>query len=121
MTAFNDVAPVLIVADLRAAIDRYRLLGFEVTAHAGGGYAFARRDVVYLHLAEQPDNDPATSNISAYLYVDDAQQLFDEWQTSAADGRLIAPSPTDYGLNEGAYIDPDGNLLRFGSFIDRDR
>ena len=117
MVQFNDVAPVLPVADLGAAVDRYRRLGFEVTEYAAGGYAFARRDSVYLHLSELADVDPATSVVSAYLYVDDAAALHAEWAGADAGGRLIAPTATDYGLNEGAYVDPDGNLLRFGSFI----
>jgi hypothetical protein len=29
--------------------------------------------------------------------------------------RTGAPVDTDYGLREGWHIDPDGNLLRFGS------
>jgi len=31
------------------------------------------------------------------------------------DDRLVPPVDTDYGPVEGAYVDPDGNLLRFGS------
>jgi len=31
------------------------------------------------------------------------------------DDRLVPPVDTEYGLGGGAYIDPDGNLLRFGS------
>jgi hypothetical protein len=31
--------------------------------------------------------------------------------------RTGAPVDTDYGLREGWHIDPDGNLLRFGSPI----
>lgn len=30
-------------------------------------------------------------------------------------GRLAPPEPTSYGLDEGAHVDPDGNLIRFGS------
>ena len=33
-------------------------------------------------------------------------------------GRLHgAPEDSDYGLREFALVDPDGNLLRIGSFI----
>jgi len=31
------------------------------------------------------------------------------------DDRLVPPVDTEYGLVDGAYSDPDGNLLRFGS------
>lgn len=32
-------------------------------------------------------------------------------------GRTVAPADTDYGLREGAHVDPDNNLLRFGADI----
>lgn len=41
--------------------------------------------------------------------------LHAEWATADVEGRLHAPTDTDYGLREGAYVDPDGNLLRYGS------
>jgi uncharacterized glyoxalase superfamily protein PhnB len=52
-----------------------------------------------------------------YLYVDDAEALDAEWDGARVEGRLIAPTDTEYGLREGAHVDPDGNLLRFGSPI----
>ena len=41
--------------------------------------------------------------------------LATEWSASGAEGRFVDPVDTDYGLREGAHIDPDGNLLRYGS------
>jgi hypothetical protein len=32
-------------------------------------------------------------------------------------GELVAPFDTDYGLREGSHVDPDGNVIRFGSPI----
>jgi hypothetical protein len=49
----------------------------------------------------------------AYLYVDDADALHAEW--SSVEGRHHRPEDTPYGLREGAYVNPDGNLLRYGS------
>jgi hypothetical protein len=31
------------------------------------------------------------------------------------EGWLDAPAKTAYGLDEGAHVDPDGNLIRFGA------
>jgi hypothetical protein len=50
-----------------------------------------------------------------YLYVSDADALYAQWRLARVAGRLVAPVDTDYGLREGAHVDRDGNLLRFGS------
>lgn len=109
----NEAAPVLPVRDLTVAVRHYRDLGFEVKPYEGGEYAFARRDGVQLHLCVVKDLDPKHNSSSVYLYVEDAQGLYEEWQRCA--GRLIPVSDTPYGLREGSHIDEDGNLLRFGS------
>lgn len=103
------------MTDLHRSIDHYRSLGFEVTELADE-YATATRDGAALHLSLTPGLDPASGAGCVYLYVDDADQLAAEWGTLPA-GRTVAPVDTDYGLREGAHVDPDNNLLRFGSFI----
>jgi len=115
---FNTVAPVFPVADVVRAMEHYRKLGFEVTSHDDGTeYAFANRDEVWLHLAKVDDLDPSTSMSAAYLYVEDADALATEWSACGAGGRFIDPVDTEYGLREGAHVDPCGNLLRYGSFL----
>lgn len=115
-TAVTGVAPILAVQDLDVAMRHYRRLGFVVHGYEGeAAYAFAERDEHSLHLAEVPDLDPAENTSAVYLYVSDADALYARWRSSGAAGRLIAPVDTDYGLREGAHVDPDGNLLRFGS------
>jgi len=109
-------SPVLPVSDIARAVDHYRKLGFDVRVYEGGAaYAFAARDDIELHLAQVLDLDPATNTSACYLYVDDADALYATWRLTEIDGRLTAPVDTDYGLREGAHVDPDGNLLRFGS------
>ena len=115
MIAFSSVAPVLPVRDLPAAVDRYQRLGFKVDVFDGGDYAFASRGDVRLHLATVDRVKPDESLVAVYLSVSDARGLHAEWTAAASDGRLVAPEHTDYGLIEGAYVDPDGNLLRYGS------
>ena len=114
---FHTVAPVLPARNLDAALAHYTLLGFETSEYEGGGYAFAKRDDVWLHLAAAPDLDRDAEGTASYLYVADADSLYDEWRTSRALGVLIPPADTDYGLREFAHIDPDGNLLRVGSWL----
>ncbi len=60
---------------------------------------------------------PERNLTAIYLYVDDADALYDEWNGAGIDGRVVAPSDTSYGLGEGACLDRDANLIRFGSPI----
>ena len=116
MTRLESASPVLCTRDLPAALERYARLGFTVWAYEDGeDYGYARRDGVWLHLTRVADLDPATTLVSAYLYVEDADALYAEWSAAGAGGRLHTPEDTPYGLREGAFVDPDGNLLRFGS------
>jgi hypothetical protein len=45
----------------------------------------------------------------------DADEVHRRWSTSGAGGVFHEPVDTDYELREGAHIDPDGNLIRYGS------
>ncbi|GLZ78837.1 hypothetical protein Afil01_36440 [Actinorhabdospora filicis] len=120
MVTFASAAPVLPVRDIDAAGAHYRALGFAVTAYDGeAAYAFAERDGVHLHFSQVAALDPATSLVSVYLYVDDADALHAGWTATGLPGRFVAPTDTDYGLREGAHVDPDGNLLRYGSPLTR--
>ncbi|MGQ9365920.1 bleomycin resistance protein [Azospirillum sp. A39] len=117
---FDRVAPILPVRDVAAALARYRRLGFAAQAYGDGttatpDYGFLAWGTVTLHLVRVPDLDPARSASACYLYVDDADALHAAWQAAGAEGRLIAPVDTPYGLREFALVDPDGNLLRIGS------
>jgi predicted enzyme related to lactoylglutathione lyase len=114
----NRLAAVLPVTDVAAAADHYRALGFTVEAYEGeAAYGFASRDGVELHLAQVAGVDPKQNMSAVYLYVDDADALYAQWRHAGLGGRLVAPTNTDYGLREGAHVDTDGNLLRFGSAI----
>lgn len=112
---FSSVAPVLPIRHLPDAVARYKQLGFAVQPFEGGDYAFASRGEVNLHLATVERVQPDESTVAVFLYVSDADALHHEWTEVVVDGRLVPPVDTDYGLVEGAYVDPDGNLLRFGS------
>src|SRR4051794_30493637 len=110
MAELRRVAPIFGVRDVQAALRHYALLGFEVREYAGGGYGFATRDGIELHLGEHPRED---GRMSAYLYVDDADALADEWRAAGVEVHM--PVDTEWGQHEGAVVDPDGNVIRFGS------
>ncbi|MFJ4650329.1 bleomycin resistance protein [Nocardia sp. NPDC088792] len=113
---FESVAPVIPVLDLDAALERYRRLGFEAHAYEGDArYGFAERGAVSLHLTEWAEHDPLRSGAAVYLYVSDADAVYEEWARADLPGRLVAPVDADYGLREFGYVDPDGTLHRVGS------
>ncbi len=107
---------MFVTTDLTRALDHYERLGFQVEAHEGADYyGYACRDGIEIHLAKVDRVDHASTTSCAYVWVDDAQSLYEEWAAAAVDGQLRAPEETGYGLREGAHVDADGNLIRFGS------
>lgn len=113
---FRQFSPIFPVRDMTAALAHYTALGFDTQPYSGeDDYGFANREGVGLHLAGDPGHDPAHSHASAYLYVRDADALYQEWTRPGVGGHTRPAGPTPYQLREGAHIDPDGNLIRFGS------
>jgi DNA-binding MarR family transcriptional regulator len=107
--------PIFPVRELGAALAHYATLGFSTLASDDSDdYGFADRDGVGLHLAA--DLGHGTTNPgSAYLYVRDAGALYEEWSRPGIAGHTHPAEPTPYQLLEGSHVDPDGNLIRFGS------
>lgn len=105
------IAPIFAVRDLDAAMAHYQRMGFEVRAYEGGGYGFATRDGIEIHLGMVPEDDRRTG--SAYLWVDDADEVAAAWRCAGVE--VHPPEDTEWGQHEGAVVDPDGNVLRFGS------
>jgi len=113
LRAFSPIFPV---ADLPKALAHYSTLGFRTLAYAGGEeYGFAERERTSVHLAADPEHDPSRAAASAYLYVRDADALYEEWSRPGIGGQTRPVGPTPHKLREGSHVDPDGNLIRFGS------
>jgi len=112
----RQLSPIFPVRDMTAALAHYAALGFDTFPYAGqDDYGFANREGLGLHLAGDPGHDPAHGHAAAYLYVRDADALYAEWTRPGIGGQTRPVGPTPYDLREGAHIDPDGNLIRFGS------
>jgi DNA-binding MarR family transcriptional regulator len=110
--------PIFRVKDLHRALEHYRSLGFTVKAYEEGEeYGFAIRDGVSIHFAADQDYDPRVSASQAYLYVDDADVLAAEWSRPGIGGRTLPVGVMAYKIREGRHIDPDSNIIRFGSRI----
>ncbi|HEY1916181.1 MAG TPA: MarR family transcriptional regulator [Streptosporangiaceae bacterium] len=113
--------PIFPVRDLAAALAHYTSLGFKTSSYDGGEeYGFAQREGTGLHLSVHHDHDPAHHGGSAYLYVRDADALYEEWARPGVGGYTHPVEPTPWKLREGSHTDPDGNVIRFGSFIEEE-
>jgi uncharacterized glyoxalase superfamily protein PhnB len=112
MAAFERVAPIFGVRDVGAALAYYEALGFRTRSYGDGIYGFAARDGIEFHLGSLP-TDHEWTRTTAYLYVDDADRLAQEWRAAGAE--VHGPEDTEWGQHEGALVDLDGNVIRFGS------
>jgi ankyrin repeat protein len=117
-----SVAPGLPTTDMARTVEHYQRLGFtfsvagsaEQAQFAEAGFAIGERDGVSLHFALKPDHDPSRTAAWVYISVEDADELSAEFDASGA-GQGRTPRDTDYKMRELAHIDPDGNMLLFGS------
>jgi hypothetical protein len=114
VSGITGMATILPVRDLQVALDHYQALGFRVSPY-DDGYGYAVRGAADLHLAVRAGLDPRQNASAVYLYVEDADALYAEWRAAGVQGQFFEPHDTEYGLREGAHIDRDGNLLKFGS------
>ncbi len=113
MATIRRAAPIFPVRDLALSFAHYQRLGFKTREYEGGGYGFVTRDGVEIHLGVVSQIFPSDAKHSAYLWVDDADALAEAWRASGAEVHM--PEDTEWGQHEGALVDPDGNVLRFGS------
>ena len=86
-------SPIFPVRDLADALAHYSSLGFDAFAYDDvGHYGFADREGVGLHLAADPGHVPA-HHASTYLYVRDADALYEEWSRPGIGGRTLPVGP----------------------------
>jgi uncharacterized protein len=122
-----SVAPGLPTTDMARTVEHYQRLGFTFSAPgaaeqappAEARFAIGERDGVSLHFALKPDHDPTRTATWVYISVEDADELSAEFAASGA-GQGRTPRDTDYKMRELAHIDPDGNMLLFGSPLPQD-
>jgi uncharacterized glyoxalase superfamily protein PhnB len=124
------VAPMLGFGNVREAARYYiDTLGFAFAEGAGvfagvgdeeegGVYAIVWRSGASIHLqirrGDRPRPERESHEGDAYLFVDDANALFEEYQ---AKGVTILRPPEDepYGLRDFTIEDPFGHRLTFGT------
>jgi len=125
----DNVAPVLVSADVRRTAEYYRdVLGFEVVEHYGSAEPFVTlyRDSVEL-VVVQAARGQVESNAARYgagydVYLDPenlagVDLLYDELQRKRA--RIVAaPAMTPYGSYEFVLEDVDGRRIGIGRIKD---
>jgi hypothetical protein len=112
--------PIFPVRDVRRALAHYAALGFEVSPWDDGtDYGFARRDGAELHLAGHHDHGDEHEHEGgrAYLFVRDADALYEEWSGPGIGGQTFPVELKPWKVREGSHIDPDGNVIRFGTLV----
>ena len=106
--------PIFKVADVDRSVAFYRRLGFETSFH-DETYAFAHRDLALtIHLAKAENGD-LPGHGSLYIHCQDADRVAEDWIEAGI--AVTGPEDQDYGRREGIAVDPDGNVIRFGSPI----
>lgn len=108
-----SVAPGLPTTDMQRTVRHYRQLGFTATMQSDG-FSILGRDGVELHFALKPDHDPTRTATWVYVRVLDADAMYAEFKAAGVQG-LHEPRDTDYKMRDTPCIDPDGNLILFGS------
>jgi hypothetical protein len=107
-----SVAPIMPTTDIVRTRQHYERLGF--TANVINDFMMTKRDDIELFFSLNPEHDPKRTASCIYVRVADADALHAHWQAAGIPG-LRQLRNTDYNMREFAYVDPDGNMILFGS------
>jgi catechol 2,3-dioxygenase-like lactoylglutathione lyase family enzyme len=114
--------PILPSDDLNVALAFYERLGFENLGAPPEewDYLFLGVNGVELHfIGLSAGRRPAGS---CFIWVDDANGIYDEWQAQMeSPARLEPPVDTEYGMRTFTMYDPYGNEIRVGSPLEPER
>jgi uncharacterized glyoxalase superfamily protein PhnB len=109
----KSIAPIMPTTDVARTVAWYRAAGFAVNVY-DGGFVMTKRDDIEIFLSLNPEHDPKRTASCVYVTVDDANALHAKFQAMAVTD-LRNLRNTDYRMREFALIDPDGNMMLFGS------
>ena len=124
---FIGTAPYFVVKNLLNSLDYYaNVLGFEYPKLWGEPPTFAmpyREGFIFMLKEAEPDADIIPNRRQsgywdAYVWVTDADALFNQMQVN---GAMIEYEPEimhNYGMKEFAVRDPDGYVIAFGEDVE---
>ena len=121
---FFQIAPVMHVPDMEAALNWFALLGF-VPEFRQWNYAYVRRIGVSVRVLESRDSAgapfPAHGGFACYVDVDDVDEVHAELAPKLTAARVEFTGPVDqsYQQRELLIRAPDGNVFVFGAPIGR--
>ncbi len=123
----DAVAPVLPMRDADATCAFYGRLGFAVARRHGEpvcDYLILRRDWIELHFHRNPETDPLTNASGAFIRCRDVDALTAGFPAHVpADPRgtprFLPATAKPWGMKQAALVDPDGNLIQFGTPLER--
>lgn len=115
----SGFSPCFPSTDVRATLEHYARLGFEVMPYdEGAEWGWARFEGAELHFYLKADHNPNTTAAATDLNVVDCDALAAQWSSTRVHG-TSDPYDTQYGMREAVHVDPDNNLIRFGSPLER--
>ena len=119
----ETTAPILPSRDFDETVDFYAMLGFEETGRwEDMAYLIMVGDKVELHFYGHPGLDPESSHAAAYIRSSDVDRVEarvkDAGLPEEGIPRFHPVEDKSWGMRELAVIDPSGNLLRIGQFMD---
>jgi uncharacterized glyoxalase superfamily protein PhnB len=115
----QGAAPVLPVDNAAQTAEYYRVtLGFTIERLEGDPpyYAIVQRDGVLVHLSEREDTSKPIERCSAYIYVSDADALYEEYRRIGIE-MFAPPENQDNEMREFELSDMNGHFLTFGQKI----
>lgn len=111
--------PVLASLDIPKSVAFYEeKLGFK-RSWCDEGYGIVNREQISIHFWHCKDKI-FPENTSCYIYVDNVDQLYKEYQKAAVihpNGQL---EDKPWGVREFAILDNYGNLIRIGQLLSSD-
>ncbi|MGC4057506.1 MAG: VOC family protein [Chitinophagaceae bacterium] len=111
----TDIHPKLPMRDMEATVTFYAdRLGFTVSGRYPE-YLILRKDAVELHFFSFPGLDPENNYGQVYIRVQDIENWYTRVQSQVTIHPNAPLQQKPWGLKEFAILDPDNNLLTFGS------
>lgn len=119
----ETTAAILPSRDFDETAAFYAKFGFKVTGRwEDHRYLILACDMVELHFFGHKDHQPETSDHGVYIRSSDVDAFSAKLVSSdiPTEGipRYVAAEDKDWGMREAVVVDPNGNLLRIGQYLD---